>query len=131
MLYHVFNFRYSKPDLGGRSLRLFDFGVRYSASIFDICVLPSLDLTERVLFLFSLPHTHTLITPSFFSPFLVVINQRDFLSKTLATLPVVILKDLAQRMVLVRKDSDPEIDDTAKGITLLSIHCLVFDNIAL
>lgn len=32
--------------------------------------------------------------------------QRDFLAKTLGTLPAATLKDLAQRMVLVRKDGD-------------------------
>lgn len=40
------------------------------------------------------------------SPYAVCLCQRDFLAKTLGTLPAGVLKDLAQRMVLVRKDED-------------------------
>lgn len=38
--------------------------------------------------------------------FFFVYTQRDFLKSTLGRLPVPIVKDLAQRMVLVPKDSD-------------------------
>lgn len=44
-------------------------------------------------------------SPAFFA------IQRDFLSKTLGSLPVDVLKDLGQRMLLVAKDSDMPIGD--------------------
>lgn len=47
--------------------------------------------------------------------------QRDFLAKTLGILPASILKELAQRMVLVRSD-----EDLPEGKPLVFIYLLFY-----